>query len=144
MLKKVKLKIKSEIENLNENGTPDGDTELSESAHSGAMKISGSEFSLSYREMTESGSVFSDILIRESGTVTVRRSGAIDSTMHFDINEEFNTVYSLPPYKFDMTVRTEKIKNSLSVFGGTLEIFYGMSVGGADKRVKMRIEVSEV
>ena len=94
--------------------------------------------------MTESGSVFSDILIRESGTVTVRRSGAIDSTMHFDINEEFNTVYSLPPYKFDMTVRTEKIKNSLSVFGGTLEIFYGMSVGGAGKRVKMRIEVSEV
>ena len=107
------------------------------------MKISCGEISLSYRENTDSGSVFSDILVHESGAVTVRRSGAIDSTLHFDKNEEFNTVYSLPPYKFDMNVKTSKIKNTLSVLGGTLEIAYEMTVGGAKKRVIMTIEVSE-
>ena len=143
MLKKVKLNIKSHIDNLDGRGIPEGEPEISELTHSGAMKISGGEVSLSYRESTEGGSVFSDILVHESGAVTVRRSGAIDSTIHFDENEEFHTVYSLPPYKFDMTVKTKEIKSSLSLFGGTLEIFYEMSVGGADKRVNMKIEVSE-
>ena len=132
MLKRIGLKIYSCIDNLDERGLPDGESEISSSCHSGAMKISGGEISLSYRESTEGGSVFSDILVHESGSVTVRRSGAIDSTMHFDENEEYNTVYSLPPYKFDMTVRTKKIKNSLSVLGGTLEISYEMCVGGAE------------
>ena len=144
MLKKVQLKIESQIENLDERGSVCDNTEHSADTHTGAMKIFGNAISLSFRENTESGSVFSDILIHESGAVTVRRSGAIDSTMYFKEGEEYNTVYSLPPYKFDMTVKTEMVKNSLSIFGGTLEISYSMSVGGADKRVKMRIDVSEV
>lgn len=143
MLKKVTLKIESHIDNLDGHGLPEGEREISSSLHRAAMKISGGDVSLSYRENTEGGSVFSDILVHESGSVTVRRSGAIDSTMHFDENEEYHTVYSLPPYKFDMTVKTKKIKSSLSLFGGSLEIFYEMSVGGADKRVNMKIEVSE-
>lgn len=144
MLKRVNLKIESKIENLNEQGAPEGEAELSSQSHTGAMKISGGEISLSYRENTEGGSVFSDILLHESGAITVRRSGAIDSTMHFDENEEFNTVYSLPPYKFDMNVKTKRIKSSLSLFGGVIEIDYSMSVGGAEKNVNMKIEVSEV
>lgn len=141
MLKKIEIKIKSYIDNIDDLGNADRET--SEASRSGAMKISCGEISLSYRENTDSGSVFSDILVHESGAVTVRRSGAIDSTLHFDENEEFNTVYSLPPYKFDMNVKTSKIKNTLSVLGGTLEIAYEMTVGGAKKRVLMTIEVSE-
>ena len=141
MLKKVNITIKSYIDNVDDCGN--ADRELSESTHTGAMKISCGETSLSYRESTEGGSVFSDVLIHESGAVTVRRTGAIDSTLHFDEREEFNTVYSLPPYKFDMSVKTEKIKNTLSILGGTLEIKYEMTVGGAKKRVLMQILVSE-
>lgn len=141
MLKKVDITIKSYIDNVDDCGNVD--RELSESTHTGAMKISCGEASLSYRESTEGGSVFSDILIHGSGAVTVRRTGAIDSTLHFDESEEFNTVYSLPPYKFDMSVKTEKIKNTLSILGGTLEIKYEMTVGGAKKRVLMQILVSE-
>ena len=143
MLKRVKLKICSYIDNLDSASLPEGEREVSETTHTGAMKISCGAISLSYRENTEGGSVFSDILLHESGAVTVRRTGAIDSTMHFDENEEFNTVYSLPPYKFDMSVRTKKIRSTLSEAGGTIEIFYEMTLGGADKRVKMKIEVSE-
>lgn len=143
MLKKVKIKIYSSVDNLDANGLTEGEREVSEAEHIGAMKISSGDLSLSYRENTEGGSVFSDILLHESGAVTVRRSGAIDSTMHFDENEEYNTVYSLPPYKFDMSIKTKRIRSSLSEMGGTLEIFYEMALGGADKRVKMKIEVSE-
>ena len=141
MLKKVDLKIKSYIDNIDEAGN--ADREISECLHKAAMKISCGELSLSYREATEGGSVFSDILIHESGAVTVRRTGAIDSTLHFDEKEEFNTVYSLPPYKFDMNVKTKSIKNTLSALGGSLEISYKMTVGGATKRVLMQISVSE-
>ena len=144
MLKKVDMKIKSYIDNLDDTGAVSDSKETTESSHVGAMKISAGEISLSYRENTENGSVFSDVLVHESGAVTVRRTGAIDSTLHFDENEEFNTVYSLPPYKFDMNVKTEKIKNTLSVFGGLLEIRYAMNVGGQKKLVDMKIEVSEV
>jgi len=97
MLKKVKLKIYSYIDNLDASSLPEGEREISETEHSGAMKLSRGEISLSYRETTEGGSVFSDILVHESGAVTVRRSGAIDSTMHFDEKEAYNTVYSLTP-----------------------------------------------
>ena len=141
MLKKVGITIKSYIDNVDDCGNVD--RELSESTHTGAMKISCGETSLSYRESTEGGSVFSDILIHESGAVTVRRTGAIDSTLHFDESEEFRTVYSLPPYKFDMSVKTQMIKNTLSILGGTLEIKYEMTVGGAKKRVLMQLSVSE-
>ena len=143
MLKRVKIKICSYIDNLDPSGLPEGEREVSETLHTGAMKISCGETSLSYRENTEGGSVFSDILIHGGGAVTVRRTGAINSTMHFDENEEFNTVYSLPPYKFDMNVRTKKIRSTLTEAGGAIDIFYDMTLGGAEKRVKMKIEVSE-
>ena len=143
MLKKVNLNIKSYIDNLDDSASSVDNREVSEASHSGAMKLAAGELSLSYRENTEGGSVFSDILIHESGAVTVRRTGAIDSTLHFDTAEEFNTVYSLPPYKFDMNVKTERISNTLSIFGGSLEIEYLMTVGGAKKHVNMIIDVSE-
>lgn len=143
MLKRVKINIESRIENFDGQGNLDGERETTSASHVGAMKISGKEISLSYRENTEGGSVFSDILLHESGAVTVRRSGAISSTMHFNEKEEYNTVYSLPPYKFDMTIKTNAIKSSLSIFGGTLDIDYEMKLGGADKRVLMKIKVSE-
>lgn len=143
MLKKVKLKICSYIDNLDDNGLLTAEREVSEQTHSGAMKISCGDTSLSYRESTEGGSVFSDILISESGAVTVRRTGAIDSTMYFNEKEEYNTVYTIPPYKFDMNIKTKKIRSTLTEAGGTLEIFYEMNVGTQEKKVKMKIEVSE-
>jgi len=42
-----------------------------------------------------------------------------------------------------MTINTKRIRNTLAERGGTLEILYDMKLGGADKRVKMKIEVSE-
>lgn len=143
MLKKVKLKICSYIDNLDDNGLLTAEREVSEQTYSGAMKISCGDTSLSYRESTEGGSVFSDILISESGAVTVRRTGAIDSTMYFNEKEEYNTVYTIPPYKFDMNIKTKKIRSTLTEAGGTLEIFYEMNIGTQEKKVKMKIEVSE-
>ncbi|MBQ9070118.1 MAG: DUF1934 domain-containing protein [Clostridia bacterium] len=143
MLKKVKLFIKSHIDNLDSAGLPEGDTEVSELSVLGTMKINGDGISLSYNENTESGELHSYILADE-GRVTVMRNGAIVSTLRFSEGEVYNTVYELPPYKFDISVTTKKIRNTLTESGGALDIIYEMNVGGAAKRTKMKITVSEV
>ena len=143
MLKKIKIKVNSHIENLDAYGLADGDAEVSENAYDGFMRITGNEIKLSYKDNTESGTVASDILIRD-GKVTVARTGAIVSTMYFSENEEYKTVYELVPYKFDMTLKTKRIRNCISDSGGELSIIYAMDVGGAEKKCRMNISVSEV
>ena len=143
MLKKVKLDIRSFIDNLDECGKSDGDPEISRSSVIGTMKIYSDEISLSYKESGEGGEVSTDIL-KTAGGITVTRRGAISSTLHFAEGENFETVYSIPPYKFDMTVKTVRMTDELSECGGSLDIIYLMSVGGADKKCRMRISVTEV
>ena len=142
MLKKINLVISSRIDNLDENGFAEGECEVSESSLSGTMKISSEELSLSYHENTDGEDVFCEIR-PTSDSVTVRRTGAIVSILYFSESEDYETVYEIPPYKFDMTIKTKKIRNTLTELGGTLEIHYLMSVGGASKRAKMKISVSE-
>ena len=59
--------------------------------------------------------------------------------MRFSDGETFNTLYCVGPYSFDMTVRTKRIRNSLTVDGGELQLIYSMNVGGQEKNVRMRI-----
>jgi uncharacterized beta-barrel protein YwiB (DUF1934 family) len=141
MLKKIRISIRSHIDNLDSFGLPEGDSEINDSIHSGVMKISDGEISVSYKESGEGGEVLSNILQRD-GAVTVCRHGAIDSTLHFSKDGVFNTLYSIPPYKFDMTVTTLRIRADLSEYGGDIDILYLMDVGGAKKRCRMQISVS--
>ena len=143
MLKKIKLDIESYIENLTDSGVPDGEAEKNKSSYVGTMRIADGAITLSYKEADENGTVSCSI-VADGKRATVRRNGSIVSTLVFEENEVFETVYSIPPYKFDMTVRTERLINTLSIFGGMLEIIYSMDVGGAKKNAKMKIEASEV
>lgn len=143
MLKKIKIDINSRIENLDDYGLSDGDIEASSTSHFGSLKIFEDEFKISYKEENEGGTVSCDILVTNS-QVVVRRNGSIISTLVFCEQEPYETVYELPPYKFDMTVETKKIRSTLSENGGDLDILYEMSVGGAKKRTSMKITVSEV
>ena len=142
MLKKVKINIHSHIENLDSVGLPDGDAEISDSTYDGVMKTIRDEISLSYKESGEGGEIFSDIQKRDD-TVTVSRRGAIESTLHFSKDEVFKTLYSIPPYKFDMTVTTLRLRSDISSLGAEIDILYMMEVGGAKKRCRMKISVCE-
>lgn len=143
MLKKVNLDIESYLENLDEYGMPEGEPETAFSSFIGTMKIFGSEISLSYKEMTENGSV--SCSITQCGeSVTVRRIGAIASVMVFDIKQPFQTLYSIPPYKFDMLIKTKELTAVLNENGGEINILYDMDIGGMKRSARMKITAKEV
>lgn len=141
MQKDAKLTVSSYIENLGKDGLRDTEPEISRTEHSAKMTVRNSDIFLSYEEESEGGKILSDIRVSESG-VTVSRRGAIESVLLFADDEEFSTVYSVPPYKFDMRVKTLRLRTSLCESGGEVDILYTMSVGGADKKCRMRISVS--
>jgi len=139
IIKEKKLIISSVIENLLPSGLPDGEPEKTEISPEGFLKISDSEYEITYSEMTEGGKVVSAINVT-SDSVRVKRVGAVESDMLFREGLTHTSLYSIPPYSFDSEIYTRKIRNNLTRDGGRIDIFYNMKIGGAEKQVKMRIE----
>ncbi len=138
VIKEASITIKSKIEELDESGLGMGTPEVSESLISGYYYYSDEYVKLTYTERGEGGEVNSEITLRD-GAITVLRTGAIESEMRFVCGREHSSVYSVPPYKFDMTVTPRRIRTSFLVSGGELDLYYNMRIGGASKAVRMRI-----
>lgn len=138
---KVKIKIESIIENLDAQGNAEGDTEKNESKCFGQYSYSEDCTTLSYTERGEGGEVSSLITVSDDG-VTVKRCGAIVSEMKFKEGVSHSSLYSIPPYSFDATVTARKIRLALNEDGGSLDLFYNMKIGGAEKSARMRIWIS--
>lgn len=134
----AEIKIKSKIEELDDAGLGMGAPEVSESSLSGYYYYSDGTKRLSYTERGEGGEVNTELTVSE-GVVTVSRSGAIESEMRFENGREHSSLYSVPPYKFDMTVSPRRIRCELSLSGGEIDLYYNMKIGGANKAVRMRI-----
>ena len=132
------IKIESFIENLDSSGLADGETEKNTSECSGFLRYSDGEAVLTYSESGESGDVTSEITYKD-GEAVVKRTGAIESEIRFCEGVTHHSLYSVVPYKFDMTVTTRKIRASISECGGTLDLFYNMKIGGAEKSARMKI-----
>ena len=139
-IKEKKIHVLSEIENLLPSGAPDGELERTEASYDGFFKISEGEYEISYSETSDSGKIVSTIVISES-SVKLTRRGAIESDITFCEGVEDKSLYSLPPYSFDMVITTRKIRNNLTRDGGKLDIFYSMEIGGAHKRIRMSLSV---
>ena len=139
IIKEKKIKMSSVIENLLPSGLTDGEPERAESVTDGFLKISDGEYAISYVELTEGGRIAADIVITD-GSVRVKRAGAIESDMLFSEGLSHSSVYGVPPYSFDTEIYTKRIRNEMTCDGGRVDIFYTMKIGGADKKVKMRIE----
>ena len=139
VIKEKKIIVSSVIENLLPSGLSDGEPEKTDVSADGFLKISDGEYVISYVEKTDGGRVSSDIFITD-GSVRVKRSGDIESDMLFSEGLSHKSVYTVPPYSFDAEVFTKRIRNSMTRDGGRVDIFYTMKIGGADKKVRMRIE----
>ncbi len=139
VIKEKKIKMSSVIENLLPSGLTDGEPEKAETSADGFLKISDGEYTLSYVEITEGGRVCADIFVTES-SVRVKRAGAIESDMLFEEGVTHCSLYGVPPYSFDTEIYTRRIRNEITRDGGKIDIFYTMKIGGAEKKVKMRIE----
>ena len=138
-VKEVCVAVKSVIQNL-EDGLPYGEDEVTEGVAFGFMKTAEDGFFLTYSEEGEGGRTVSDITT-EGARVTVRRRGGVVSEMVFAEGEEHTSIYEVTPYRFDMKVKTTKIRNTLTLGGGGLDLFYKMEVGGAEKAVRLRLAI---
>lgn len=139
IIKEKNFKISSVIENLTAEGLVDGESEKTEISPSGFFKITDAGYEISYVELTEGGRIVSDIILTEAA-VEVKRRGAVESDMHFEVGVCHKSLYTVAPYSFDSEIITRKIRNNMTRDGGRVDIFYNMKIGGAEKSVKMRIE----
>ncbi len=134
----VKIKIESTIDNLDEAGLPDGDSEKNLTEAEGFFRYSENGATLTYSESGEGGRAETEITV-ENGGVRVRRSGAIESDMYFKEGETSSSLYSVPPYKFDMSVFAKRVRVDLTKSGGRIDLLYNMRIGGAEKSARMKI-----
>ena len=143
VIKEVKIRIESVIENIDASGLPEGDAERTVSENNGFIHYTDDGILLTYSERTDNGDVFSDISYSD-GTGVVKRRGALISEMLFKEGVEHSSDYEIPPYKFDAVVKTKKIRVQLSDEEGTISLFYNMKIGGAEKNARMKIWIRAV
>ena len=136
--KEVRLSVASVIDNLTPSGLADGEPERTETRVLGKMISSADGITLKYREESDGAAVNTEIVIKDR-SVTVYRSGSIESEMYFEEGAVHSSLYSVTPYSFDAEIKTRKIRNGMTADGGRLDIYYDMKIGGADKSVKMTV-----
>ena len=136
--KSIKLYMRSSIWNLDGDGNREGAAEVSESEYDATLSIRPRGTVARYTEKTEGGKILCEITFSED-CVTVKKSGAIESLMVFKSGEEFKSLYSVPPFSFDMKILTKALKCSVSDAGGEATVLYRMEIGGASKSCSMKI-----
>lgn len=134
----VKIKIESTIDNLDSAGLHEGEPEKNLTNAEGFFNYSESECILTYAEEGEGGRAESEIIISDGG-VRVKRKGAIESDMYFKEGETSLSIYSVPPYKFDMSILAKRVRIELDENGGKIDLLYNMKIGGAEKSARMKI-----
>ena len=130
--------VHSVIENLDDNGLIEGEPEVNLTTVDGFLKSNGESLFITYQEMSEGGRILTDITVSD-GEVKLSRRGAVMFDATFREGEEMTTVYSIPPYSFDATIKAKRIRSELTKDGGILRLHYGMNIGGQEKAVRMKI-----
>ena len=141
VIKEADIKVRSVIDNLDRSGLPDGDSEVTESRAVGYLHVLDGVTLLTYVEEQEGSRVTTEIKC-DGECVRVVRRGSIESDIVLSVGQPHDSLYSVGPYKFDITVNAKKIRNSVTECGGRLALIYSMRIGGADKDVRMTIDVS--
>ena len=136
--------LHSVIDNLDDAGIAEGEPEISITTVRGFIRHGEGELTLSYTESGEGGRCACEVILSEENRVLIKRRGAIECDMLFAEGEERCTVYSVPPYSFDMLIRTKRIRSTLTSQGGELYLLYSMNVGGQEKNVRMRVNAKRL
>ena len=134
----VKISLKSIIDNLSDTGLPSDEREISETSAVGTLSVGDRGGIISFTESSEGGEIRTKIeLLGKS--IHVCRHGAIESDLLFSEGIAHSSLYGAPPYTFDMSIFTRKIRGGITESGGRVDIFYDMEIGGAKKSVKMTL-----
>ena len=133
------LKIHSVIESLDDTGTPEGEPEINITTHRANMRRDGDILHLSYKEEQEGVDISCHITVYPDGKVSLSRRGGIISDILFSEGEECSTVYTIPPYRFDMTVSTLRVELSMCGAPIRIRIIYTMNIGGQRRRTSLTV-----
>lgn len=137
-VREMKIRISSEITNLSDRGEPVGDVEKTLECAEGFVHFSDSEIMLSYMLNIDGADLNTDITILQ-GEIRVTRCGAVRSDFVFREGVTHKSLYSVGAYSFDVEVTSEKQRCLIDKECVRAYVYYKMSIGGADKHVKMKI-----
>lgn len=137
-IKEGKFLVRSRIEDLDESGLVTDAEEL-KSESTGFLRAAEDEMLLTYTEGEGESKVFSQVLIRGE-SVSVNRRGATESAIVLEVGKKQTSIYKVPPYSFDMEVEAKRIRNSMSLKGGRLDLFYLMTIGGQARKVRLTVD----
>lgn len=144
-IREIKVTARSVIDDLDKNGLVTGEREENEEAGEGFLhERGGGSYLITYTAESENDRAVTDISVTADGRVTLTREGGVQSKMEFMRGEEYKTVYSVPPYSFDMTVVTKRVDVSLTREGGVLRLNYLMTIGGQSRAVRMTVTAEGV
>lgn len=137
---KVKITVRSSVKN-----DAEPTSEQANEEHLGYMRYSEGEgvVRLSYKSVCD-GACTETVIEPHGGALLLKRRGAIDSDMLFEVGKTHASLYKIPPYSFDMTLTARRVDCSLSPFGGSVELEYFMTVGGCEKECVMHIRAVPV
>ncbi len=142
-IKEMKIEVTSEITELDVSGNPEGKPEQTRECSSAFLHLSDEGMLITYISESEDGKTSTDIEI-ESGRVTVKRRGDVKSCFVFEEGVTHTSLYSVGAYSFDASISTRRIRQGIDDGGGTLDLYYTMTIGGAGKSVRMRIRLTPV
>lgn len=138
---KAKLKIRSVIK-----GADDPTPEITDEECLGVMRCAagGAAERISYKITGEDGNKTETAIELFDGAVRLLRHGAIESNMLFEVGAEHKSLYKIPPFSFDLTLRTSRIEYDVSSTGGKITLEYSMTVGGAERECSMTVTVAPI
>lgn len=135
----MSVTVRSYAENLDEFGLTES-TESDTQTCPAKFSEEDGVFTIRYMQKTEGGEYSTSITVAD-GKMTLLREGAIAGVMEFSEGAVTKTIYSVVPYSFDAEIETKRLRCSLTALGGTLELLYLLTVGGAKKRMRLSITV---
>jgi len=97
----------------------------------GRLSDHGEEgLTLSYQESELTGmeGTLTSFQVEKNGRVTLMRSGGINSQMVFEEGKSHLSLYQTPYGDLSIGIRTGKIRNTLGMTGGELEIRYAIEI----------------
>ena len=138
---KVKITVRSVIEDLDARGLVSGEREENEEKSIGELSsVEGGGYLITYSTVAEGIRTQTRLTVTDTERVRLTRDGGVVSEMEFCLKEDYKTVYSVPPYSFDMTISTKRLEVDLSELGGSIRLNYEMTIGGQSRVVRMTVK----
>ena len=136
-MNEVKINIESVVEDLDDAGLVAG-SDKTKSEAVGTLTERDNATVIAYSETEEGVTTSSEIIIKRD-SITVNRTGGVEYSFLFAEGKTTSSLYKVPPYSFDTEIFTRRIRQEFAGSEGKITLFYDMTIGGADKYVKMKL-----